>query len=384
MTDIAEKPQTLPARIRAETPLIVGVGTTALFAVLGEVLLSDTLPVMVQICILVGLFSAIMMCAFGVIRHADHLAELLGEPLGTLILTLAVISIEVALISAMMVTGKADPALARDTMFAVLMIVLNGMVGLALLAGGLRHGQQDFNLEGARAFLAVVLPLAVITLVLPNYTVTTPDPTLSPLQAVFFGGLTVLLYGVFLAIQTVQHRGFFVQPGAQSGTSEEEDPAEAAQASNRRRAILYHGLLLFLTMLPIVILSKPLAHFVDHGIQATGMPRTLGGILIAVLVLTPEGITAFQAAMANRLQRAVNICLGSSLSTISLTVPAVLLIGMVTDQKVTLGLNSADTVLLVLTLVVSMLTFGSARTNMLQGAVHLVLFLVYLVLVFRP
>lgn len=363
--------------LRAELPLLAGAATFAILSTVGAPWLADLTPVLRTGALFVWVFSVTIWCAFRVVHHADILGELLGEPLGTLILTFAVVGIEVSLITAIMLSGGPDPALARDTMFAVLMIVLNGIVGTALLIGGFRHKEQDFNLQGARAFLAVVTPLAVITLILPDFTRSTEGPFLSPLQSVFFGGFAVVLYAVFLVIQTSRHRSYFIQPG-----SEDEESAGARESD--RRAIGYHAALLFLTMLPVVLLSKKLAILVEFGGASLGAPTALGGVLIAIIVLSPEAMTAFEAAAQNKLQRAVNICLGSALSTIAMTVPAVLVVGLIIEQNVILGLSPANTVLLALTLVLSTQTFGGNRTNLLQGAVHLVLFFVYLTLIFSP
>ena len=325
-----------------------------------------------------ALFALILWCAFGVVEQAEHLAHLLGEPLGTLVLTLAIVTIEVALIAAVMLGAEAAPTLGRDTMFAVLMIVLNGVIGLVLLLGGLRHREQAYNLQGAVAYLAIIMPLSVIALVLPNFTVSTPDQTLSAGQAVAFSTLTVLLYGVFLGVQTVRHRHFFVEPGATGGAA----PA-AAPAPGRWQVARHAGLLLAL-LVPILLLAEPLAELVDHGITALAAPPALGGVLIALIVFTPEAMTALRAALANQLQRAVNLTLGAAASTIGLTVPAVLLVGLLTGQRVVLGVDPAEIVLLAVTLAMSIITFGGARTTVLEGAVHLVLFLVYLVLIFSP
>lgn len=363
--------------LRDEAALL-GVGATfAVFQAGGDAWLKGLTDPLLATGIFLWLFGAMLWASFAVVRHADALAELLGEPYGTLILTLAVISIEIALISAVMLTGEAAPTLARDTMFAILMIVLNGLVGAALLIGGLAHREQDYNLQGARAFVAVLLPLAVLSLVLPKFTVSTAEPTFSTAQAFFFAIVTLLLYGVFLVIQTVRHRGFFQQPAVDGG-----DPD--VHAGHATRSLPYHACLLLLTLLPVVLLSKRLASVVDFGTVRLDIPVEFGGVVIALLVLTPEGLSALKAARDNHLQRAVNLLLGSGLATIGLTVPAVLAIGLLIDHPVTLGLDDAATVMLVLTLVMSAMTFGGARTNLLQGAVHLVLFLAYLLLIFSP
>jgi len=370
--------------LKQELPVIVAGGTLAIFQFHGDAWLAEITDPLVAAALFVWIFTVMMWAAFGVVRHADALAEILGEPYGTLILTISVIGIEVSLIAAIMLTGDANPTLARDTMLAVLMIVLNGLVGGALLIGGLIHREQDYNLRGARAFISVLVPLAVFALILPKYTVSTADPTFSTGQAFFFALLTVLLYSVFLAIQTGRHRGFFLQEAPSNGDQVEDATPDSGHGHGPVRSLPYHAILLVLTLLPIVLLSKRMAKLVDFGIFEFGAPAALGGVIIALLVLTPEGIAAMSAARANQLQRSVNLLLGSALSTIGLTIPAVLAISLLTGQTVVLGLEGAPMLLLVLTLLLSSITFGGVRTNLLQGAVHLVVFLAYLVLVFDP
>lgn len=369
-----------------ESAFLFGTFTTVLFYLFSDVLLAGLAPDLKTVALFLWIFATMLWCSFGVVRHADFLAEQLGEPYGTLILTLSVISIEVSLIASIMLSGANEPTLARDTMFAVLMIVLNGMVGITLLIGGLKHREQHYNLQGAKAFLAVLVTLSVLTLVLPKVTVSTPLPTFTPYQEVFFATITILLYGVFLGIQTVRHKGLFLQPGERAQTPHRAAESEAGKRVDHLevRSVLYHAVLLLLTMLPVVLLSKKLALFVDFGIEGMGAPVALGGLIIAILVLTPEGIGALHAARANQLQRSVNILLGSALATIGLTVPAVLTISLVIDRYVELGLNDVETLLLLLTLAVSALTFTGGRTNILQGALHLVLFFAYVFLIFNP
>jgi len=375
--------------------LAVGWGTVAAFLIFGGGWLADLGDTARFAGFFLWLLAVIMWCAFGVVEQADHLAERLGEPLGTIILTLSIVIIEVVLIAAVMLGANAAPALGRDTMFAVLMIVLNGVVGLSLLLGGLRHHEQSYNLQGAVAYLAIIMPLSVIALILPGFTVSGASGSLTAVQAFFFALFTVLLYGIFLAIQTGRHRGFFAEPRPTASIPVASIPvasipAGAAAAANPHEpapsagAILRHTLLLLLFMLPIVLLAKPLATLIDHGIAVLGAPPPLGGVLIALIVFTPEAIAALRAALGNQLQRSVNLCLGASASTIGLTVPAILGIGLVTGQTVVLGLEPAEIVLLAVTLMLSTLTFSGPRTTMLEGAVHLVIFFVYIVLIFSP
>ena len=331
--------------------------------------------------IFVWLLSVMIWCSFKALHHADLLAILLGEPIGTLILTVAVITIEVSIIAAVMLNHGPNPTLARDTMFSVLIIVLNGMVGLALLIGGIRHREQNFNLQGARSYLSVVITLATMTLILPRFTTSTSDPGLTVAQGLIFSALAILLYATFLAMQTVRHREHFVEPAGPDAHGHGHDESAHGQSAS---SFAYHATVLVLTLVLIVLLSKKLAPIVDYSIDALGMPEALGGVVVALLVLAPEGLAAIEAAAANHLQRAVNICLGSALATISLTAPAVIVIGILTGIRVELGLEPSEMVLLVLTLVLSMLTFGAVRTDMLQGAVHLVVFLAFVVLIFAP
>jgi Ca2+:H+ antiporter len=379
----AAEPSRIAAFVREELPLLVGAATLAVLFVAGDVLLLSInahvlTSHLLSIAMFLWLFAVMVWCAFGVVHHAEALAHRLGEPYGTLILTIAVISIEVAIMAIVMLSGSPNPSLPRDTVMAVLMIVLNGMVGLSILVGALRHVQQQYNLQGAIVFLAVISSLAVISLVLPTFTSSTPDNTLTPLQATVFAVLTVLLYGGFLMIQTVRHHTFFREP-VESHVSVKHDAGHAAPHS-----LGYHTVFLILTLLPVVLLSKPLAKLIDYGIEDLGAPAALGGVIIAILVLSPEGLSAYQAATRNQLQRSVNLSLGSALSTIGMTIPTMIAISLFTGVPLELGLEPEQIVLLALTLFISHLTFSGAPTNILLGVVHLVVFAAFIVLIFNP
>jgi Ca2+:H+ antiporter len=376
------KPRGLFAYVAAEASTVAGSVTTILFFTFQDALFADLSNYPRTIFLFVWLFGVMLWGAFGVVRHANAVANKLGEPYGTLVLTFSVIVIEVSLMAAIMLHGQNNPTLARDAMFATLMIVLNGMVGAALLMGALRYWEQEYNLAGAQAFLMVIAALAVFALIIPNYTKTAPDPSLAPYQALLFAVVTVLFYAIFLIIQTMRHRAFFAEPvgnGSQEMLGEEPPPRAARSGS-----LGFHVAMLLLTLVPVMLLSEYLAIIVDFGLEGLNLPDSLGGVLVASLVLSPEGLTAFHAALRNHLQRAVNVCLGSALATIGLTIPAVLVIGLVTGRDVHLGLDEVQTVLLILTLFVSALTFGGVRTNVLQGTVHLLLFIVYVALIFSP
>ena len=359
--------------IRREWPLLVSYGTAALFFVFHQQLLERMESPLWAGLAFLWLFAVMLKSAFSVVRHSEILASIVGEPFGTLILTFAITAIEVMMIAAVMLTGPPVSSLARDTMFAVIMIVFNGMAGLTLLVGGLRYHEQTYNLQGANAFLAVIVPLAVLGMVLPNFTESAPGPTLSTLHELFLIFMSIGLYGVFLAIQTLSHRKYFLGP----------DEPEDANHLSEIRAAPWHGALLVAHIVPIVLLSKQIAVPIDYGVRVFGAPEAIVGFLVAALILSPESLAAVRAALANQLQRSINLLLGSVLASISLTIPAVLAIGLLTDRTVVLGLEAVDSILLVLTLALSTLTFASGRTNVLLGAVHLLLFLAYLMLIFE-
>ena len=358
--------------ITREWPLLPIYATTALFFAFDAALLGNLQGTLVPALLLLWLFGAMLLASFAVVRHAESLGEIFGEPYGTLILTLAITVIEVMMIAAVMLAGPPVSTLARDTMFAVVVIVFNGMAGLALLVGGLRYHEQTYSLQGANAFLAVIVPLSVVGLVLPSHTAA-PGGTFSALHQTFLILMSVGLYAVFLAIQTLRHRRYFTDG------EEEEQPRPSL---TDLRPAGYHGTLLVLYIVPIVLLSKKIAVPIEYGTRVLSAPSALVGFLVAALILAPESLAAVRAALSNQLQRSINLLLGSALASISLTIPAVLAIGMLTDRTVVLGLEPVNTVMLLLTLGIATLTYASGRTNILLGAVHLLLFGACVVLIF--
>jgi Ca2+:H+ antiporter len=363
-----------------EWPLLLSLVTTSLFLMFGKGWMANIAQPFCFAFISAWLFGVILASAFAVVRHAESLAVILGEPLGTLILTLSAITIEVMMISAVMLTGESQLDLARDTMFAVLMIILNGMVGISLLLGGLRHNEQHYNFYGANAFLGLLVPLAVLGLVMPNYTISSAGPTFSPFQSVFLALMCIGLYSIFVISQTSRYREYFVDPNA----SREEVAKEIGHLHENMviHSTPYHGVLLVLYLLPIALLAKQIAVPLDYGVGVIGAPTGLGGLLVALVILSPESMSAVRAATTNQMQRAVNLLLGTALSTIGLTIPAVLTIGLVTGKTIHLGLETVEMIMLLLTLAVSTLTFTGNRTNFVQGAIHLLLFFAYLTLIF--
>ncbi|GIQ78397.1 calcium:proton antiporter [Bradyrhizobium sp. RD5-C2] len=321
--------------------------------------------------LLVILFGTV----FAAVHHAEMIAERIGEPFGTLLLTLAVTIIEVALISTIMLGDTPAPTLARDTVFAVVMIVCNGLVGLCIFIGGIRYREQDFQITGANLYLSVLFVLATITLDMPNFTLTAPGPIYSTAQLAVISVVTLLLYGVFLYTQTIRHRDYFV-----SGANEAAAYGEVM--SDRDTAISVA--LLLVSLLAVVLLAKKFSLVVDVVTVKIGAPPAFAGLVVAALILLPESVAAVSAARKNDLQKSINLALGSSIATIGLTVPAVALAAHVLDKELVLGLSNQHMLILLLTFMVSMLTFGTGRTNILFGLVHMVVFAVFVFMVFVP
>jgi Ca2+:H+ antiporter len=363
--------------MRAEFPLFIGLATSAIFLALGDQLNEVTTHPLPLVGVFVWLFAVILWSAVCVVRHADCLAIKLGEPYGTLILTLSAISIEVVMISTAMLHGANNPTLGRDAIFAVIMIALNGLVGLSLLLGGLRYREQHYNIQGVNAYLNVIMALAVLGLVLPNFTTSTSGPTFSTEQEIFFAAVSLLLYATFLLIQTLRHRGYFLDV---KENSTRHSPHHVA----RVRSTGFHALMLLLYLAVVIFLAEKFAVPLDNSIEQFHMPQAFGGAIIAALVLSPEGLGGITASLDNQLQRSINILFGSVLATIGLTIPAVLMIGLLTKRSVALGLQGGNLPLLLLTLAVSVVTFTSRKTNVLQGCIHLLLFAVFVLLIFAP
>lgn len=321
--------------------------------------------------------AVLIATVFAAVYHAEIIAHRIGEPFGTLVLAVAVTVIEVALIVSVMVAGGAEKAgLARDTVFAAVMIVCNGIVGLCLLSGGMRHRVQGFQVEGASAALAVLAALTILTLVLPNLTTSSPGPAFSTPQLVFAGIVSLVLYGSFVFVQTMRHRDYFLPLGGDGEESHAPPPSNAA-------ALASSGLLLA-ALVAVVGLAKALTPALEAAVAWLDAPKAVVGIVIAGLVLLPEGMAAVRAAHANRLQTSLNLALGSALASIGLTIPAVAIVSIAFGQPLELGLGLKEEVLLGLTLIISVITLGTGSTTVLQGIVHLVIFAVFLFLAVVP
>ncbi|MGV2983976.1 calcium:proton antiporter [Microbacterium sp. AGC85] len=334
------------------------------------------------------IIAVILVCAFGVVKQAEALAHRLGDPYGSLVLTLSIVLIEVILISAVMLGPGEHATIARDSVMAVSMIILNLVIGLALLLGGMRHGGMSHNRTGTSAYLAMLIVLTALAFALPALIGENGAYTLA--QEIPIILLTLALYGFFL----------FRQMGAQANDFTEVDdrvrapaarvPRSRPEASDIREILRRHRTevtvrlsLLVITVIPIVLLSHDMASLLDDGLGRLGAPPALAGVLIAAIVFLPESITAVRAALGGEAQRVVNLCHGALVSTVGLTIPAVLIIGMFTGQPVILAETPADLLLLGVTLLLSVGTFAAKRVTSVHGAAHLALFAVYIVVLFR-
>ncbi len=345
----------------------------------------------------VALVPVLFGAVFAAVYHAEVIAHRTGEPYGTLVLTVAVTVIEVALITTVMLAGAEDgtntATIARDTVFSVVMIVCTGLVGMCIFVGGLHHHEQGFRVTGAASYLAVLQAMCVLVLVLPNYTVSTPGPVYGTSQLIFVSVVTIALYGVFLYIQTVKHRDYFIMNvwkksdvspedlGADVGSMDDDGHAGAVPSN---REVMLSGVFLMIALLGVILLAKKFAAVAEAATTAIGAPDAAVGVVVALLILLPEGVAAVNAARNNELQKSINLALGSTLATIGLTIPTIAVLSLFIDQTLILGLDNKDALLMLLTLGISILTFGSGRTNLLFGFVHMVVFATFLFLTFVP
>ncbi|QNF33789.1 ionic transporter y4hA [Adhaeribacter swui] len=318
------------------------------------------------------LANALIGGVLAAVYHAEVVAHRVGEPFGTLVLAIAVTFIEVSLIVSLMLAGGPEAsALARDTVFAAVMILLTGIVGLCLLSGGARYHEQAYGVKGVSAALVTLIAILTLTLVLPNYTTSMAGPVFNYLQQIFIGIVSLILYGSFVLVQTVRHRDFFLPPNAKN-----DEDLHAAPPTTKVALLSLAFLLSCLGA--VVLLAKALAPTIEAGVVRLGAPNSFVGVIIAGLVLLPEGLAAWRAAKNNRLQTSLNLALGSALASIGLTIPAVAVMSSFTGLPITLGIDVKSIVLLFLSLFTIMIPLSTGRTNILHGIVLLVIFAVYL------
>ncbi|MGR4048065.1 sodium-potassium/proton antiporter ChaA [Kosakonia cowanii] len=349
--------------------------TTLIFPVLALAVLlfwgsSQSLPAIVGINVLA--LVGILASAFSVVRHADVLAHRLGEPFGSLILSLSVVILEVSLISALMATGDAAPTLMRDTLYSIIMIVTGGLVGFSLLLGGRKFATQYVNLFGIKQYLIALFPLAIIVLVFP---MALPEANFTTGQALLVALISAAMYGVFLLIQTKTHQSLFVYEHEDDG----DDPHHGKPSAHGN---LWHTAWLIVHLIAVIAVTKMNAQPLEALLTEMNAPVAFTGFLVALLILSPEGLGALKAVLNNQVQRAMNLFFGSVLATISLTVPVVTLIAWLTGNKLVFGLDAPEMIVMVASLMLCQISFSTGRTNVLNGAAHLALFAAYLMTIF--
>lgn len=314
------------------------------------------------------------------VYHAEVIAHRVGEPFGTFLFAIAVTVIEVGLIVSIIQSDPVGAAsLARDTVMAAIMIILGGVTGACLLVGGIRHGEQRYRQSGVSAALATLAALSVITLILPNHVTSVSGPVYAPAQLAFVGLVSLILYATFVLVQTVRHRDYFLP-----ASDDAPLPKDAHAPPPSDSAAWASAGLLIVSLVSIVFLAKSLAPTVEAAVESFGAPKALVGVIIAGIVLLPEGLAAVRAARANRLQTSLNLALGSALATIGLTIPVVATIAILSDWQLVLGVNGTNEVLLALTLLVATLSLSTGRTTIMQGVLHLVLFGIFLFMLVVP
>jgi Ca2+:H+ antiporter len=323
----------------------------------------------------VALIVALVAAVLASVHHAEVVALRVGEPFGAILLALAVTVIELGLIVSIMLGDQPEPTLMRDTIHAVVVLVLHGMAGLCIVVGALRHREQEFRTQGAHAYLIVLLPMVAITLVLPNFTTSAPGPYYTGTQLAFVSLACLLLWLAFTFVQTVRHREHFLphQPAA----------AEPAARPGPRLTAASLGLLL-VALVAVVLLAKGVSPFIQAGVAAAGAPPALVGVIVAAIVLLPEGMTALRAARDDQLQTSINLALGSGVASIGLTVPTVSLVAWWTGSPMELGVSPGGAVLLALSFMMAMITYGTGRASLLSGVVHLILLATWLFLIVVP
>ncbi len=337
----------------------------------------DQMPAFAEIGLAVLIIALVFWTVFVALGHAETIADRIGVPLGTLVLTLAITAIEASVIVSVMLHGSPNPAIARESVFSTVMIVTAGVVGLCLVLGGLRHRQQEYKRLGTGALLSVVMALSALTLVLPNFTLAAPPGEFSAIQLAFVSLICVLLYGAFVYRQMTRQRDDFL---------DEVAPAVVEYQVPAPRGLPLSFLMLGIGLVGIVLLAEHVAAGLENGLEAMQVVQVdaIVGAFIATLVLMPETVAAIRAALRNELQRSLNIALGSACATIGLTVPVVAAASLITGNPLTLGLGPGDTVLLLLALAISVVSFGQGRTTVMTGLVHLVVFIAYLLLIAVP
>lgn len=361
------------------------------FKTIGVGYLGGVLDYAIAIIGFVLLLATILVASFGGIKEADFLAKQLGEPYGTLILTLSIVTIEVILIAAVLLGPGENQTIGRDSIFSVMMIILNLVMGICIISGYLKNGPQEYNVNGVHAYLGMIVVLGGVSLILPNYIYPEIKGVLGNMQALVISMLVITVYTIFLVLQINKQKHLYIQPVVGSMEIKQVSFNNAAQEKliggkhSRSKVVLWmRFFVLILMIVPIVLLAHDLAIIVNFGMSTLNLPAMVGGVLIAIIVFTPESLTAFRAVRNNQMQRTINLCHGAFVSTVGLTIPTVLIIGVLLDKTILLGLTRSETFLFLITIWLSYLTFSGRKTNLMLGFLHLMLFVLFIMVIFSP
>ena len=367
--------------------IVVAWITVALFFVFGSTWLAEPIANGTSAIVFAWIFGVMVWSAFGAIDASDRLAVILGEPLGSLLLTLTIISLEGMLIAIAMLTSDFGATMGRDTLMGANMVMINFAGGLALFLGGWRYGEQTYNFQGTSAYLAVVITTSVIAFVLPTYTEVIPRGSVTTVQSAGILILMLAIYATFLPIQVGRHRHFFVEadsPHTLTATPAGSVGAGGSESKTAKGTIGKLTLLLVAGVLPVLLLAPDLTVLLDHASEKLGTPPALAGVFLALIVISPKMISAIKAGYLNEPQRSVNLALGSCAPANGIILPIILAVGLITGKPIIMGLVPSEVIILALTLVLAALTFSGQRTTLLEGAAHLVTFVMYIVLMFSP
>ncbi len=323
----------------------------------------------------VALLFALVAAVLAAVHHAEVVALRVGEPFGAILLALAVTVIELGLIVSIMLGDHAEPTLMRDTIHATVVLVLHGVAGLCIVVGAIRHREPEFSTQGAQSYLSVLIPMVAITLILPNFTTSVPGPYYSTSQLAFVSVICLLFWMAFTFVQTVRHREYFLPTGPSQGHD---------LAIPTKKLTLTSLVLLFVALIAVVLLAKGVSPIIQKTVSAMKAPPALVGVLVAAIVLLPEGMTAIRAALNNQLQTSINLTLGSAVASIGLTVPAVSLVAWWIDHPLALGVDPGGTALLALSFIMAIITYGTGRASLLSGVVHLILLATWVFLILVP
>lgn len=318
------------------------------------------------------IFGVIIYAAIGVVRHAEFLARKLGEPYGTMVLTFSAVTVEIIMVATMMLNGDEDPLIARETIYSTLMILLNGLTGFIMLIGGLKYGDQKYNLKSSNSYFSLIFAVVGLGLILPQII----KSEFYSVYEIFLVAACLLMYIFFVRMQSKEHNYYFKFTHSERAKDSENLPAPKEING------WYHAIMLLLIIAAISVLAESLSVFVDDEISRLNLPGALAGVVIALIIVSPEGLTAIRAGLNDDMQRVMNISLGSMLSTVSLTIPTVLIVGMITHKDINLGLTPVQTGLIAVSLLVGIFSVKDGETNALQGFIHLILFLAFVLMVF--